>query len=342
MDTALQNAKKNWTRIVRQYMKPSNVKSYTQIINSVIPYFLTWVTAWFLYQYSVLLALLTVVPAKIFLLRIFVIMHDCGHGSFFRSKKKNDFWGFVTGVLTFSPYGQWTRTHKYHHKHAGNLDHRGVGDIDTLTIDEYDALSTWGKLKYKALRSPFVFLVFGALYTFVIEHRFVRKEDNKAQRIGVYATNMCIFLIGAGMSYFLGFWFYVIFQTLFIVAAGTSGIFLFYVQHQYEDVYWCESSDWDHVEASLKGSSYLKLPKIFQWATGNIGFHHIHHLCSSIPNYNLEKAYKENPLFQNCTVLGFKESFRSLFLSLYDMQEKRLISFREYRLKKSPNTRQAS
>ncbi len=333
MDEVIQQAKKSWTRIVRKYMKPSNAKSYWQIANSVLPYLVTWVVAYYLYQYSVILCLLVAIPAKVFLLRLFIIMHDCGHGSFFKSKKKNDFWGFVTGVLTFSPYGQWSRTHKYHHKHSGNLDYRGIGDIDTLTIEEYEKLSGWGKLKYKAIRSPLVFLVFGAFYVFVVEHRFTKKEDTKAQRIGVYCTNLAIFTIGLTVSYFCGLWFYLIYQITAIVLAASSGIFLFYVQHQYEHVYWCESSDWDHVEASLKGSSYLKLPKVLQWATGNIGFHHIHHLCSSIPNYNLEKAYKENQLFQHCTVIGFKDSFRSLFLSLYDMKERRLISFREYRRK---------
>lgn len=337
MEMTMENAKKNWTRIVRKYMKPSNAKSYWQIANSILPYLGCWVVAYVLFQYSVLLSLLVAIPAKIFLLRIFIIMHDCGHGSFFKSKKKNDFWGFVTGVISFSPYGQWSRTHKYHHKHSGNLDYRGIGDIDTYTIEEYEALPFFKKLKYKAVRSPLVFLVLGAFYVFVLEHRFTKKEDSKKERLGVYATNLCILLSGLVISYFCGLGFYLMFQISSIVLAASSGIFLFYVQHQYEHVYWCDSEDWDHVEASLKGSSYLKLPKVLQWATGNIGFHHIHHLCSSIPNYNLEKAYKENPLFQNCTVIGFKDSFRALFLSLYDMKEKRLISFREYRRKYKNN-----
>lgn len=329
----LEKAKQNWTRIVRKYMKPSNSKSYWQIASSIIPYIMTWVVAYYAYQYSIILCLLVTIPAKVFLLRMFIIMHDCGHGSFFRDKKKNDFWGFITGVFTFSPYAQWSRTHKYHHKHSGNLDFRGIGDIDILTVEEYAKLKGWKKLKYKLLRSPAVFLFVGAFYVFIVEHRFTKKEDTARERKGLYLTNLAILTMAVGISYFFGLGFYILFQITSIVLTATSGIFLFYVQHQFEHVYWCESDDWSHLEASLRGSSYLKLPRVLQWVTGNIGFHHIHHLCSSIPNYNLEKAYKENPLFQSCTVLGFKDSMKALFLSLYDMKEQKLISFREYRRK---------
>ncbi len=328
---SVETLKKNWTRVVRKYMKPSNAKSNWQLASAVIPYLATWVVAYVLYSYSPLLALIAIVPGATFLLRMFIIMHDCGHGCFFKSKEKNDFWGFVTGVATFSPYRQWTRTHKYHHKHSGNLDFRGIGDIDILTVEEYEELGTWKKIKYKLIRSPLVFLFIGSFYVFVLEHRFVKKEDNAEERRGVHLTNLAMLVIAVGVSYFCGLGFYLLFQVGSVALAATSGIFLFYVQHQFENVYWCKDEEWNHVEASLRGCSYFKLPRVLQWVTGNIGYHHIHHLCSSIPNYNLEKAYKENPLLQTCTVLGFKDSFKALFLNLYDMKEQRLISFREYR-----------
>ena len=305
--TLATNTQENWRRIVRRYMKPSSLKSHWQIVNSIVPYALCWVVAYYAYQYSALLCLGVAMIAQVFLLRIFIVMHDCGHSSFFKSKKTNNFWGFICGAMTFSPYYQWTKAHHTHHKFSGNLDYRGVGDIDTLTVEEYTALSSWQKFKYKAIRSPFVFLTLGSLYVFVFQHRFTKKEDGFKERMSVHGTNLSILLFGITMTYFTGFGFYVLFQLSVIGLSASAGIFLFYVQHQYEDVYWKTKEDWNHFEASMKGSSYLKLPKVLQWATGNIGFHNIHHLCSSIPNYNLEKAYKENKIFQNCTQIGIKE-----------------------------------
>lgn len=331
MEKSFNAAKESWQKIVRKYMQPSNSKSYWQIVNSFVPYFLSWVIAYIAYQYSFLLCLGVALISHVFLLRIFIIMHDCGHSSFFKSKKKNDAWGFISGVLTFSPYKQWTRAHRYHHKHSGNLDYRGIGDMDILTVEEYAKLSFFQRLKYKAVRSPFVFLFLGAFYVFGIQHRFTSKEDSPTERKGVHLTNLSILLIATLISYFFGLGFYLFYQLSILTISAMAGIFLFYVQHQYENVYWRNSEEWNYFEASMQGSSFLKLPKVFQWFTGNIGYHHVHHLCSSIPNYNLEKAYKENQIFQKCTVIGIKECFRCLFLNLYDMKEKRLISFREYR-----------
>lgn len=329
--TSFDEAKKNWRKMVRVYMNPVNTKSYFQILNSVFPYLASWPIAYFAYQQSIFLCILVAVFSHIFLLRIFIIMHDCGHSSFFKSKKKNDFWGNVCGVLSFSPYRQWSRTHRYHHKHSGNLNYRGIGDVDTLTTQEYEKLSIWGRLKYKAIRSPFVFLFLGPLFVFLIQHRFTKREDEKKEKLNVYFTNVAILCFGILATSLGDFGFYLTYQLAVLLFSSMVGIFLFYVQHQYENVYWKNEDEWNHFEASIYGSSYLKLPKVFQWASGNIGYHHIHHLCSSIPNYNLEKAHKENPVFQNCTVIGLKESFRCLFLSLYDKKNEKLISFREYR-----------
>jgi len=329
--TSFEDAKKNWRKIARAYMTPENKKSYIQLVNSVIPYLLSWPVAYVAYQYSTLLCILVAMCSHVFLLRIFIIMHDCGHSSFFKSKKKNDFWGNVCGVLSFSPYFQWSRAHRYHHKYSGNLNYRGIGDVDTLTTEEYSQLSFRGRLKYRAIRSPFVFLILGPLYVFLFQHRFTKKEDGKKERLNVHFTNLVLFSFAALVTFFAGLKFYLLYQISVLMCTSTVGIFLFYVQHQYEKPYWKNDGDWDHFDASILGSSYLKLPKVLQWTSGNIGYHHIHHLCSTIPNYNLEKAHKENPIFQKCTVIGLKESFRCLFLSLYDKQQERLISFREYR-----------
>ena len=326
-------AKKNWHKITRAYMTPVNTKSYVQITNSVLPYLASWPIAYIAYQHSIFLCIAVALISHVFLLRTFIIMHDCVHSSFFKSKKMNDFWGNICGVLSFSPYRQWSRTHKYHHKYSGNLNHRGIGDVDTLTTEEYANLTLLKRLKYKAVRSPLVFLFLGPLYVFFLQHRFTKKEDGKKERMSVYFTNLAILAFGSLVVLLTSFKFYLIYQISVLLFSSAVGIFLFYVQHQYEKTYWKYDIDWNHFEASIYGSSYLKLPKVFQWASGNIGYHHVHHLCSAIPNYNLEKTHKENPIFQKCTVIGFKESLKCLFLNLYDNQSERLISFREYRKK---------
>lgn len=328
------SSSENWQKVVRQYMKPSEAKSYWQIANSFIPFYTSWILAYWVYQYSIVLTFLVALAASAFLLRIFVVMHDCGHSSFFKSKAKNNFWGFFAGVATFSPYLQWSKAHKIHHKTSGNLDQRGVGDIDLLTVEEYQKLNFLGKLKYRAVRSPLIFLFVGSVFVFVFQHRFTQKGNSPAENRSVYLTNLSILLFAIFVSYFCGLKFYLFYQFSVVFISATMGLFLFYVQHQYEDVYWRKAQDWNFFEASMKGSSFLQLPKVLQWMTGNIGYHHIHHLCSSIPNYNLEKAYKENPMFHNCTTIGIKESFRCLFLNLYDLNTGKLISFREYKNRK--------
>jgi acyl-lipid omega-6 desaturase (Delta-12 desaturase) len=332
-DITQSKAQENWQNIVRKYMRPSEAKSYWQIINSFIPYYVSWVVAYYTYQYSMILTFLIAMTSSAFLIRMFIVMHDCGHGSFFKAKKKNNFWGFIAGVATFSPYLQWSKAHKIHHKNSGNLDYRGVGDIELKTVEEYQKLTFIEKLKYRAVRSPLVFLFLGAFYIFVIQHRFTQSYNNAKENRGVHFTNLAILAFAAFITYFCGIKFYLFYQLSVLLITATLGVFLFYVQHQYENVYWRNAQDWNFFEASMKGSSFLRLPKVLQWMTGNIGYHHIHHLCSSIPNYNLEKAYKENPIFQNCTTIGIRESFRCLFLNLYDLKNEKLISFREYKRK---------
>jgi len=322
---------KNWKKIVRHYNQPSSLKSNWQVISSIVPYALFWWLGYEAYKYSPWLCLLVAGGSIAFLLRIFIIMHDCGHISFYKSR----FWcqavGFICGTLTLSPFQQWAKAHRIHHQTTGNLDQRGAGDIHLMTVEEFEKSSWWSQQHYKLMRSPIFILFFAPFFVFVIKHRFTSRWDGFKEKLSVHGTNLAILAFGIAISYATSWKFFLLFQLSTVVMTGTVGVFLFYVQHQYPDAYWQQGKDWKYYEASLQGSSYLRLPKILQWATGNIGFHHIHHLYSSIPNYNLEKAYNENQFLQNCTELGFIEAFRTLFLHLYDMKSQELISFREYR-----------
>jgi len=329
--SATDSIKANWKKIVRRYNQPNPWKSNWQIASSVLPYLGSWWLAYEAYQYSWALCLLVSLVAHVFLLRIFIVMHDCGHVSFYKSKTMCNIIGFFCGSLTFSPFQQWAKAHSIHHRHNGNLDQRGIGDIHLMTVEEYQNSTFWQKVGYKILRSPFFFLVLGPVYVFIVKHRFTTKKDTWKERLSVHGTNIAIVAFGGVMSYFAGWDFFLLYQLSTVTLTAMVGIFLFYVQHQYENVYWAKSDKWDYFEASMAGSSYLKLPRVFQWATGNIGFHHIHHLYSSIPNYNLEKAYKENEFLQSCTELNIRESLRCLFLTLYDTEKGELISFKEYR-----------
>lgn len=321
----------NWKSGLARYMKPSPLKSNTQLTITLACYFLCWLAAYLSYGKSILGFTGAIILGSGFVIRIFIIMHDCVHGSFYSKKKWNKFWGFVCGVLTFSSFQQWSRTHLYHHKSTGNLDDRGIGDFETLTVDEYKKLSTWKKIRYRIIRNPLMFLIPGPLLIFFIYSRFYYKGDTKKEKRDVLLTNLAILLFGAIVCAVSSFGFYLIFQFLSIYIAAMIGIALFYVQHQYKNPYWRKKDSWNNMEASLSGSSYLKLPRIFQWFTGNIGYHHIHHLCPGIPNYNLEEVYKNTQIFQNCTVLTLRSCISCFFLSLYDVKTQELISFREYR-----------
>lgn len=321
----------NWKKLARRYNQPSSTKSNWQFFSAVIPYFATWWLGFTTFQISPWLSLLIAAGSVAFLLRIFIIMHDCGHVSFYKSR----FWcntiGFICGALTFSPFHQWAKAHRTHHQNTGNLDKRGVGDVHLWTVTEFNKSSFWQKLYYRAMRSPFFLFLVAPFAVFVIKHRFTSAGDGRKEKVSVHGTNALILAYGLLISYFTGWAFFIFFQLATVVMTATVGIFLFYVQHQYKGAYWQKSKDWVFFDASVSGSSYLRLPKVLQWMTGNIGFHHIHHLYSSIPNYNLEKAYRENEFLQNCAELGLREAFGTLFLNLYDTKTNELISFRENR-----------
>ncbi len=321
----------SWQNLVKKYQSAPNRKSIWQLCNSFIPFLIIWYLMFLSLDISYWLTLLLAFPAAGFVVRIFIIQHDCGHGSFFKSKRANDFWGVASSLISFTPYHYWRKNHAIHHASAGKLDQRGKGDIYTMTVYEYLQQSRWGKLKYRLYRNPTILFVIIPIILFVVLYRLPISDlkDFKYFQPSVYITSIIIALIITVLIWLIGWQNFLMIQLPVIFIASTTGTWLFYVQHQFEDTYWSESKGWDYTSAALRGSSYYKLPKILQWFTGNIGFHHIHHLSPKIPNYHLEKCHNENPEFQNSPVLTLKLSLKSLFLRLWDENQKKLVSFRQ-------------
>jgi omega-6 fatty acid desaturase (delta-12 desaturase) len=265
------------------------------------------------------------------MVRTFIIFHDCGHGSLFRSRKANDVLGFITGVLTLTPYYHWRWEHAVHHASSGDLDRRGVGDLWTLTVQEYLESSRWRRFAYRLARNPAVLFVVAPLFLFLVGHRFPKANAGRRERHSVYWTNLAVFGMAAGLSWIFGLKAYLLIQLTVMMVAGSVGLWLFYVQHQFEGVYWQRRGKWDYAEAALRGSSFYKLPKVLQWFSGNIGFHHIHHLSPGIPNYNLEKCHKADPLFQTVPPVTLLSSFKSFTFRLWDEQRHRLVGYSHLR-----------
>lgn len=320
-----------WKSIVLKYQQPSGWRAGWQIVNTLGPYALLWylmyLTAGVSWWATVPLAVL----AGAFLVRVFIIFHDCGHGSFFKSRGANDVLGFLTGLLTFTPYYHWRWEHAIHHASAGHLDKRGTGDVWTMTVQEYLTSSRWKRFAYRLARNPIVLFVIAPLYLFLIRQRFPAANASQRERWSVYLMNLAILAMVVGLSMVFGFKNYVVVQLVTLGVAGSAGIWLFYVQHQFEGVYWERGEAWDYTSAALQGSSFYKLPRILQWFSGNIGFHHIHHLSSRIPNYNLERCHQANPLFQQVKPVTLFSSLKSFNFRLWDEQNRRLVSFREVR-----------
>jgi len=321
----------SWQSIVARYNHPQISKSILQIVNSFVPYVILWVLMIFSLRISPWLTLALSIPAAGFLIRIFIIFHDCGHGSFTKSKKWNRAIGIVMGVLAFTPYDRWTDSHRLHHITVGNLDKRGMGDVWTLTVQEYLALSPWKRFVYRTFRNPVVMFGIGAFLMFILANRFTRKGNTLKQKRNIYLTNVIIALIATGMSLLIGWKAYLFIQLPIMYFASIMGVYLFYLQHQYEDVVWARDNEWNYKEMALNGSSFFKLPGLLRWFTGSIGYHHIHHLGPTIPNYNLVKCHKENPIFQEIKPITFFTSFKSLSIRLWDEDRRKVISFREMR-----------
>jgi len=316
-----------WKEVVAKYQEPAVGRSVWQIVNTLVPYVGLWVLMYFSLSVSYWLIVPLAILASGFLVRVFIIFHDCGHGSYFKSRKVNDALGFITGVLTWTPYFQWRWEHAVHHASSGDLDRRGMGDVWTLTVQEYLESSRWKKFAYRLARNPFILFVLAPLYLFLIHQRFPRSTASKRERHSVYWTNLAILGMAVAMSAVFGWKAYLVIQVSVTALAGSVGVWLFYVQHQFEGVYWDRREDWDYTSAALQGSSFYKLPKILQWFSGNIGFHHIHHLSPRIPNYNLEKCHKAEPLFQTVPAVTLFSSFKSFTFRLWDEQRRKLVGF---------------
>ncbi|WOO39832.1 fatty acid desaturase [Rubellicoccus peritrichatus] len=318
----------SWRKIVLKYQKPTLRQSIWQITNTLVPYIALWTAMYFTVSLSWPLTLALAVIAGAVLVRIFIIFHDCGHGSYFKSKRANDIVGYLSGVLTFTPYRHWRWQHAVHHGTSGNLDQRGDGDIWTMTVNEYLDASPGERLKYRISRNPFVLFVLGPIFIFLIYQRFPASNANKRERQSVHWMNAGLVVYCTAMSLIFGFWNFVWIQLTVMFIAGSAGIWIFYVQHQFEGTYWRKQEDWDYLTSAMEGSAYYKLPRILQWLSGNIGFHHIHHLSSRIPNYNLEKCHFSEPFFQQVPELLLIPSLKSLNLRLWDEESHQLVGFK--------------
>lgn len=326
-ESAISQMHSRWKEIVAKYQVPSTRRATWQVANTVLPYAAVWFLIYLVQDISLWLTVPLVVLGGGLMVRMFIIFHDCGHGSFFRSRRANDVLGSIAGVLTFTPYFHWRWEHSIHHATSGDLDRRGVGDVPTMTVEEYLKASKWKRLGYRLTRNPFVLFVLGPAFLFVFRERFPTRNAEPRERLSVYGTNLGILLFGFAMSWLVGFKLYLVCQLAMVLIAGSAGVWLFYVQHQFEGVYWERRENWDYFQAAIEGSSFYKLPKILQWFSGNIGFHHIHHLSPRIPNYNLERCHKAEPLFQSIKPVTLFSSLKCFKFRLWDEERRRLVGY---------------
>lgn len=320
-----------WKAVVLKYQQPSLARATWQLVNTFGTYILLWALMYWSLHVSWWLTMLFAVLAGGIVVRIFIIFHDCGHGSFFKNQTANDIVGFVSGVLTFTPYFHWRWEHAVHHGSSGNLDRRGTGDIWTMTVQEYLESSRWKRFAYRIARNPLVLFIIAPVFLFVIRQRFPSVNAKPREKRSVWWMNAAILAMVLVMSAIFGWKAYLLLQLVVTMVAGATGVWLFYVQHQFEDVYWERGSEWDYATAALQGSSFYKLPKLLQWFSGNIGYHHIHHLSPRIPNYNLERCHQSHPLFQSVKPVGLFGSLKALRFRLWDEANRRLVGFREAR-----------
>jgi omega-6 fatty acid desaturase (delta-12 desaturase) len=318
----------SWRDLVKPYQTPDNWRSIWQIANTLIPYFALWYAMYLSLSVSYALTLALSVVQAGFMIRTFIIMHDCGHGSFFKSQRANHIVGTICGILTNAPYHQWTREHAIHHATSGDLNRRGTGDVNTLTVKEYLALSKLGKLKYRLYRNPLITFGIGPHYIFLFWSRFVGPHSGARERNNVYLTNVALYSLWGAAIWAVGLQAFLLIWAPVIILGGGLGVWLFYVQHQYENTYWRRGKDWDYATAALQGSSYFSMPRLMHWLTGNIGFHHIHHLCPKIPNYKLRACHEANPLFQQSPMITWASSFKCASLKLWDEDQQRLVGFK--------------
>jgi acyl-lipid omega-6 desaturase (Delta-12 desaturase) len=331
LQSASTSADPTWREIVAKYQHTEVHRALWQLVNTLGPLAGLFTLMVYSLAWPYWVTLLIAFPTAAFLVRTFIIMHDCAHNSFLpQSRRINDLIGWITGVLTLTPFDQWRRDHAIHHASSGDLDRRGHGDVDTITVREYLSRSPKGKFKYRMMRHPVALLLVGPLWLMYSQRFRPRSKATKDKQIAsVWGTNAAILAVLV-ISFFFGILpelLMVYFPVIYF--SGMAGVFLFYVQHQFEDTYWEHHTEWDYATASIHGSSYLKLPRPLAWVTGDIGVHHVHHMSPKIPNYKLQQAHDDNPFFHKVTVIRLQDGFRALRLSLWDEETNRLISFKD-------------
>jgi acyl-lipid omega-6 desaturase (Delta-12 desaturase) len=324
-------------KTLRKQMAPfekSNTRdSIVQMINTLVPFFVLWFLAYKSLSISYIVTFIISVFAAGFLVRTFIIFHDCCHHSFFKNRTANKIVGTITGILTLFPYSQWAHSHSVHHATSSNLDKRGTGDIWVLTVDEYLEASVWKRIAYRLYRNPIVMFGLGPIFVFLIQNRFNRKNARWKERLNMYITNISIFSLIAIMSWAIGWQSFLLVQGTIFLISGIAGVWLFYVQHTFEDSYFEEDAHWEYVKAAVEGSSFYKLPKLLQWMTGNIGYHHVHHLSPRIPNYKLEEAHNQSEPLQKVPTITLKTSLQSLKFRLWDEDRKVFVGYRDIKEK---------
>ena len=320
-----------WREGLAPYARANVRLAVLDVLTSVVPYLALWVPMYLALDVSYLLTLAIAVPAAGFLLRTFMAFHDCTHGSFLPTKRGNAWVGTVLGLFVFQPFLAWRHNHAVHHATAGDLDRRGVGDLTTMTVREYHSATPRQRLAYRLFRNPLMMFTIGPIYSLVVQPRLVPKGARPRIRRSVIWTNVALAVLIGGVCWLIGPWEFLLIQGPTALLAGAAGVFLFYVQHQFEGTYWQSSEGWSFAEAALKGSSYLKLPKVLQFFTASIGLHHVHHLSARVPNYHLQRAHDANPIFHEVPVLSLWDGLRAVRLKLWDEDRERLVTFAEAR-----------
>jgi acyl-lipid omega-6 desaturase (Delta-12 desaturase) len=330
-----------WVEHLEPYAGADLRRSLGCVATSVIPYMALWPAMYFLLDVSYALTLLVAIPTSGFLVRTFIVFHDCGHGSFMPSKRANRVVGIFTGLLVFNAFTAWTHDHAGHHATSGDLDRRGSGDVGTWTVAEYRSKSWTSRLSYRLIRSPFVMFTIGPVWALALQPRLVPRSKRQRLRRSHMLTNFGVVTLIAAVISVVGWQEFLLIQVPLVLLAGSAGVWLFYVQHQFEDVYWTHSEDWSYLDAALKGSSYLKLPKVLQFFSGNIGLHHVHHLSPRIPNYNLQRAHDENEFLHAVPTIGIWDGLKAVRLKLIDEEQGRLVTFAQARERSRPRARRA-
>ena len=320
---------RTWAQILARYREPSSARSILELLITALPLVLLWLLMWASLGVGYWLCLLLSVPTAGFLVRLFIIQHDCGHGAFFHQRAVNDWVGRVIGVLTLTPYGFWRRAHAIHHAGSGNLDRRGIGDVDILTVREYLALPRWRRFQYRLYRHPIVMFGIGPAYLFLVQQRLPLGLMRSGWQpwVSTMATNVAIAIVVALMMWLVGVGPFLLVHLPITLLGGSIGVWLFYVQHQFEPTYREHDPRWKYESAALEGSSYYRLPKFLQWLTGNIGLHHVHHLNARIPNYRLQEVFDKNPELQQVTTITMWQSLRCVRLALWDEEKRKLVRF---------------